>query len=475
MHEILTYLKDAFYILYVLAILTAVIALVLENRNPLKTIAWILVMTCLPIVGFIAYLLFGQKWYKRHIIGKRTLKKFAQSPAMRRLEKSLSTFPQSQWKLASFFIKTESSFPFPANAVTPYFDGADFIISLLREISHAKQHIHLEYYIFMDDATGHIIADALIEKAAQGVKIRVIVDDLGCWKTHKHFFDRLEKHNIEVVKFLPVKTLPIQSRINYRNHRKLTIIDGKTGFIGGMNIADRYIKGVKWGVWRDTQIMIRGYAVHQMQLTFIRDWYFATKQSLLDKQYFPMLENCGTAIVQIATSAPFDKWQRIMQGLVLAISRAKDYFFIETPYFMPTEQVLMALQTAALSGIDVRLIVPQHSDSMMTQLATRSYLKDLLKSGVKVYMYKAGFIHSKMIVSDDLLTVIGSCNMDFRSFLQNFEANAFIYDKDFAAIAKRQFQADQAQSVRVTHQVWKHRKWHIKVKESIVRIFSPLL
>ena len=188
-----------------------------------------------------------------------------------------------------------------------------------------------------------------------------------------------------------------------------------------------------------------------------------------------MLENCGTAIVQIATSAPFDKWQRIMQGLVLAISRAKDYFFIETPYFMPTEQVLMALQTAALSGIDVRLIVPQHSDSMMTQLATRSYLKDLLKSGVKVYMYKAGFIHSKMMVSDDLLTVIGSCNMDFRSFLQNFEANAFIYDKDFAAIAKRQFQADQAQSVRVTHQVWKHRKWHIKVKESIVRIFSPLL
>ena len=149
--------------------------------------------------------------------------------------------------------------------------------------------------------------------------------------------------------------------------------------------------------------------------------------------------------------------------------------FIETPYFMPTEQVLMALQTAALSGIDVRLIVPQHSDSMMTQLATRSYLKDLLKSGVKVYMYKAGFIHSKMMVSDDLLTVIGSCNMDFRSFLQNFEANAFIYDKDFAAIAKRQFQADQAQSVRVTHQVWKHRKWHIKVKESIVRIFSPLL
>lgn len=474
MNEVLTYLKEAFYVFYVLAILGSIIVIILENRNPLKTIAWILVLTFLPIVGLLAYLTFGQKWYKHHLIGKRSYKKVAQSPAMGELERTLSTFPVSYKRQARLFMKTESAFPFPGNTTVPYFDGASFVTSLLREIANARHHIHLEYYIFMDDATGRLVTDALIAKAREGVEVRVIVDDLGCWKAKKRFFSNMERNGIEVVRFMPVK-LRIQSKINYRNHRKITVIDGDKGFIGGMNIADRYVKGVPWGKWRDTQVMISGYAVHQLQMTFIRDWYFATKKSIMDSRYFPRCPMDGTATVQIATSAPFDQWRRIMQGIMLAITRAKDYFFIETPYLMPTEPIMNAMQTAALAGVDVRLIIPSKSDSLLTQLASRSYIKDLLRAGVKVYMYKAGFIHSKMMVSDDMLSIIGSSNMDFRSFEQNFEANAFIYDKQLATAVKRQFHADQNQSRRITMQVWKHRPMHIRFKESIVRIFSPLL
>ena len=438
MMEAFTYLKEAAYVLYIILIVGSVGVVISENRSPLKTIAWVLVLTCLPVVGLVAYAVFGQKWYKRHLIGKRSYKRT-----------TWATFPKEYAALANLLSRTGGGAPRPGNRVVPYFDGASFITAMLREIAAARHHVHLDYYIFLDDAVGTLVADVLMDKARQGVEVRLIVDDLGCWKVKEKSFARLREAGVEVVKFMPVH-LSIQSRINYRNHRKITVIDGDRGFIGGMNVADRYVCGVPWGVWRDTQVMVSGYAAHQLQMVFMRDWYFATRTSLMSPVYFP---TCG---------------------LVFALSRAKDYFFFETPYFMPTEPVLCAMQTAAQAGIDVRIIVPHRSDSTLTQLATRSYLKDLLGAGVKVYMYEAGFIHSKMMVSDDLLSVVGSSNMDFRSFEQNFEANAFIYDSDVAAVLKKQFQIDQSHSRRITNQVWKHRSKHVKVKESIVRIFSPL-
>lgn len=474
MIEALNYLKEAAYVFYILAIVGSVVIVILENRNPLKTMAWILVLTCLPVVGLVAYLVFGQKWYKRHLIGKRSYKRTVQSPALRELRKTRASFPKEYAALADLLGKTGGGVPFPGNSVVPYFDGASFMIALLREIASAHSHVHLDYYIFMDDAIGSLVADALIDKARQGVRVRLIVDDLGSWKAKEKFFKRLQAGGVEVVKFMPVH-LSIQSRINYRNHRKITVIDGDRGFIGGMNVADRYVLGVPWGDWRDTQVMVKGYAAHQLQMVFIRDWYFATRTSLMSPAYFPTCSLDGSASVQVATSAPFDQWRSIMQGLALALARAKDYFFCETPYFMPTEPVLCAMQSAALAGVDVRIIIPHRSDSLLTQLATRSYVKDLLSAGVKVYMYEGGFIHSKMMVSDDLLSVVGSSNMDFRSFEQNFEANVFIYDKEAAAAIKKQFQIDQSHSRRLTLQVWKHRPKHIKVKESLVRVFSPLL
>ncbi len=473
MMEAFTYLKEAAYVLYIILIVGSVGVVISENRSPLKTIAWVLVLTCLPVVGLVAYAVFGQKWYKRHLIGKRSYKRTVQSPATEEMKKTWATFPKEYAALANLLSRTGGGAPRPGNRVVPYFDGASFITAMLREIAAARHHVHLDYYIFLDDAVGTLVADVLMDKARQGVEVRLIVDDLGCWKVKEKSFARLREAGVEVVKFMPVH-LSIQSRINYRNHRKITVIDGDRGFIGGMNVADRYVCGVPWGVWRDTQVMVSGYAAHQLQMVFMRDWYFATRTSLMSPVYFPTCGMDGSASVQVATSAPFDQWRPIMQGLVFALSRAKDYFFFETPYFMPTEPVLCAMQTAAQAGIDVRIIVPHRSDSTLTQLATRSYLKDLLGAGVKVYMYEAGFIHSKMMVSDDLLSVVGSSNMDFRSFEQNFEANAFIYDSDVAAVLKKQFQIDQSHSRRITNQVWKHRSKHVKVKESIVRIFSPL-
>lgn len=469
------YIVEFFYVIYIIIVVSTIFVVVMENRNPVKTMAWIMVLIFLPILGMIIYFLFGQKWYKKHIISKRSYNKISKESISDEPKNVSVQVPPEYVGLSNLFRKTDEARPRKYNTVSTYYCGYDFITAMLKAINRAKNHIHIEFYIFMEDATGHIVRDALIDKAHEGVKIRIIIDDLGSWHTKEKFLNEMRKEGIEIVRFLPVKLPLISNKINYRNHRKLIVIDGKTGFVGGMNIADRYIKGVKWGTWRDTQIKVEGYAVHEYQTIFLLDWFFATKQFIKDKYYFPKCSTEGTAIVQTVTSAPFSNWRRIMQGLVLAITRAKSYFYIQTPYFMPTEPIICAMQTAALSGVDVRLIIPEHSDSNMTHLATRSYLKDVLKAGVKVYMYTAGFVHSKMMVSDDMLSIVGSTNMDFRSFEQNFEINSFIYDQETAIDLKQQYMTDIKNCKRITMHKWQKRPMYVKFLESFVRIFSPLL
>lgn len=475
MANFLIYLSETFYVLYILILLGTILIVIMENRNPLKTMSWLMILIFLPAVGLIIYFLFGQKWSKKHKINKRSYNIVSRSQLEKYLKKASAELPEEYFGLAELFKKTEKSFPYNGNSIKPYYNGYSFYADLLREISMAKHHIHIEFYIFLSDETGKLIKDALIDKAKEGVKIRIIIDDLGSWKTKQSFIDEMKKSGIEVVSFLPVRMPVISNKINYRNHRKIVIIDGHTAFIGGMNIATRYIKGVKWGTWRDTQIRIKGYTAHELQTIFLVDWNFATKEVITDQSYFPTCNDSGTATVLIATSTPFNEWRRIMQGLVLALTRAKKYFYIQTPYFMPTEPIICAMQTAALAGVDIRIIIPNKSDSVMTQQATRSYLKDILKAGVKVYFYKPGFIHSKMMVSDDTLSIIGSTNMDFRSFEQNFEINAFVFDKETALNFKEQFLADLKESKRITLHGWNKRPLFYKFKESIFRIFSPLL
>ena len=280
---------------------------------------------------------------------------------------------------------------------------------------------------------------------------------------------------IEVRSFLKVRFPLFTNKANYRNHRKLVVIDGQIGFIGGMNIADRYVQGVSWGIWRDTHMMIKGKAVYGLQTAFLLDWYFDDRTLLTSARYFPMIDVVGSSIIQIVTSSPIQPGHEIVMGLMKAISNAKTYFYIQTPYFLPTEAMLNALQTAAMAGVDVRLMLPEKADSKVIQWGSMSYLADVLKFGVKIYLYQKGFLHSKLMVSDDYLTTIGSTNMDFRSFEHNFEANAFIYDEQVAIEAREIFLNDQRDCKQITLKQWEKRPRKNKVIESFIRLMSPLL
>lgn len=333
----------------------------------------------------------------------------------------------------------------------------------------------MEFYIFEDDAIGRLVRDVLIEKARAGVEVRVIYDDVGCWHVPNRFFEVMREAGVEVRSFLKVRFPLFTSKVNFRNHRKIVIVDGSVGFVGGMNLAERYMRGYSWGIWRDTHLLLEGKAVHGLQTAFLLDWYFVDRTLITSARYFPKQAICGTSLAQIVTSEPIGLWKEIMQGLVMAISGAKKYFYVQTPYFLPTEAVLIAMQTAALSGVDVRLMLPYRADNRLTHLGSCSYLADTLQSGVKVYFYKKGFLHSKLMVSDDELSTVGSTNMDFRSFEHNFEVNAFIYDTETALQMREIFLQDQRESVQVFLKNWEKRPWYRKAAESVVRLLAPLL
>ena len=242
-----------------------------------------------------------------------------------------------------------------------------------------------------------------------------------------------------------------------------------------MNLAERYVRGFSWGIWRDTHLMLKGKAVHGLQTTFLLDWYFVDRTLITSARYFPRIEDKSTSLVQIVTSEPVGPWREIMQGLVMAVSEAKKYFYMQTPYFLPTEPMLIAMQTAALAGVDVRLMLPHRADNRITHLASCSYLEGVLQAGVKVYFYQKGFLHSKLMVSDDMLSTVGSTNLDFRSFEHNFEVNAFIYDTETALQMREIFLQDQHDCQQIFLKNWLKRPWKQRAAESIVRLLAPLL
>ena len=252
--------------------------------------------------------------------------------------------------------------------ITIYTNGTDKFKDLLEEIQKATHHIHIQYYIFCDDEIGKQVQQLLIKKVKEGVKVRVLYDDVGCWHVPNRFFEEMREAGIEVRSFLKVRFPLFTSKVNYRNHRKIVVIDGHIGFVGGMNLAERYMRGFSWGIWRDTHLLLEGKAVHGLQTAFLLDWYFVDRTLITSTRYFPKIENYGTSLAQIVTSEPVGPWKDIMQGLAISISSAKKYFYIQTPYFLPTEAVLVAMQTAALSGVDVRLMLPMRADNRLTHL-----------------------------------------------------------------------------------------------------------
>lgn len=471
MQLVLIYLLIALYSVTILGIVLVVIT---ENRNPLKTLPWIIVLLLAPVVGLVFYFFFGQNLSKRRIISRRTRKRITlqleESNTALRLE-----VPDPHRALSDLLVNTLHSVPLYGSLLTPYTDGPSKLEALLAEIARARHHIHLQYYIFCDDETGCRLRDALVAKAREGVKVRILYDDVGCSGVKKSFFESMRREGIEVHAFLHVKFPLFTSKVNYRNHRKIVVIDGQVGFIGGMNIADRYIRGTKWGCWRDTHFRIEGSGAAGLQTSFLSDWSATTRQRIEGPEYFPATRHFSDNILQIVPSGPFGKWRTLLQADSYAVSNARQRIWIQTPYYLPSEILNSALQVAALAGIDVRLMLPARSDTKAVDLASHSYLDDMMRAGVKILFYQPGFLHSKLLIVDDLLTVIGSANMDFRSFEHNFEINAFVYDRDFTARMAAIFETDAAQCHAVKPGEWFNRPRMRRLCESFMRIFSPLM
>ncbi len=472
-----------FFIIYQLTALLAVIHVVMDNRQPAKTVAWALVIYFVPIAGLVAYLFFGINTRRERLVEQRSLDQLTRRSMLKFAEQRDLTLPVEYKPLIDLFVNQTFALPFNHNKVDFFTDGYQFFPALLRDIASAHQHIHIDIYIFEDDALGNLIADALIDKARHGVEVRIIYDDVGCWSVKHDFFERMMEAGIEVAPFLPVRFPQFTSKANYRNHRKLIVIDGQTGYIGGMNIALRYVKGGKKrglvsDFWRDTMARIEGEGVYTLQRLFLIDWYFVDRTLLSDKKYYaaPSESVAQGAIVQSVASGPSSPYPEIMQGYVQLILNARKYVFIETPYFIPPGVLLFALKTAASKGVDVRLLVPRYGDTWLTQWASRSYLREMTEAGVRVSLFEPGFLHSKLMVCDDAVGTCGSTNIDFRSLENNFEANIFIYD---VAVARKLYDiylADEKQSVDLTSLPERmHPRFHIRLWESLTRIFSPLL
>lgn len=462
---------------YTVIAIVAMITVLLEHRQPAKTIAWVLVLSFLPLVGIVLYFFFGRRTRKNRHIWEKSLNQLTKRSMIEFAEQKQLELPEEHKELIQLFVNQNFALPFKNNETDVYVSGYEFFPALLAEISKATHHIHIVSYIIDDDPLGRLFRDALIDKARKGIEVRLLFDDVGSWKTPNRFFEQMREEGIEVHPFMPVRFPAFTGKVNYRNHRKIIVIDGKVGFIGGMNLAQRYVKGHKGIMWRDTQVKISGAAVYGLQRAFLVDWFHADRTLITDRKYYPDTTiTPNNNLIQIVTSSPTNVWEELEQGYIKILLSAKRYVYMETPYFLPTEPIFFAMRTAALSGVDVRLMVSLKTDSKLVQMASRSYLTQTIQAGVKVICYEEGFNHTKLLVADDNVATIGSANIDFRSFENNFEANAFFYDKSMAQRIKDIFLTDETKCVplekikEINHKSFIYRLW-----ESVVRLLSPLL
>ncbi|UKK54321.1 cardiolipin synthase [Prevotella sp. E2-28] len=465
------------FIIYQVIVITAILHVVLDNRQPAKTMAWVMVIYFVPVVGVVAYLFLGANTRRERMVSQRSMDQLTRRSMSGFVEQGDLQLPEVNRPVIDLFVNQSFSLPFNNNKVEILTDGYEFFPSLLHDIASAQSHIHVDVYIFEDDALGRLISDALIAKARRGVEIRVLYDDVGCWSVPTHFFERMRLEGIEVEPFMPVRFPTFARKMNYRNHRKLFIIDGKVGYIGGMNFALRYVKGRHNRGWRDTVLRIEGSGVYSLQRSFLIDWYFVDRTQLSDKKYYPKFdEEPHGALLQTVTSAPLAAYPEIMQGYVRIILSAKKYIYIQSPYFLPTEIVFFALKTAVASGVDVRVMVPRKTDGWFVEWGSRSYLREAQEAGIRILLYEPRFLHAKMLVCDDNICTCGSTNIDFRSFLNNFEANTFVYDEAVALRMKHIFLHDEELSTPLVSLPKRiHPSFLTRLGESVMRLLSPLL
>ena len=466
-------LKQVFVLTIILGTILVIIS---ENRNPVKTIAWCVVLSFMPVIGLLLYILFGMDNRHRRPIKEDDLSRLKGITEIIQGEDISSDIPAQYKPLAGMLHKMNRAYPLSGNNVEIITDFQTMSDRLIADIGSAREHINMLFFKFEDDEVGRRIADALIKKAEEGVQVRLIYDDAGNLMVPRRFYKKLRKHGLQVRGFIKI-FLPILSRdYNSRNHRKVVVIDGKVGYMGGMNIAQRYAEGLKWGIWRDTQIRIMGPAVSELQTSFLTDWKFTKGDTPDLGLMYPYNAPCGNTLMQIVTGGPMDKWNAMMQAYMTAIVSARSYAYLQSPYFIPPEPIMKVLQNAALSGVDVRVMIPYRGDKgVLPPWASRSYIKEALNAGIRMYLYRKGYMHAKTLVIDDSLVTIGSTNIDFRGFEQDFEINAFMYDENLARQQHDLFIEDQKDAELIDPLEWDKRPLLDKAKESAARIFSQVL
>ncbi len=459
-----------------------------ERRNPASTWAWLLVLLFVPVLGFIAYMIFGRNskrekmfrektQYDKEVYYKYLLHDVHSAEQIKRqkefIEKGELVEEEYLTDLAQLHLNSGNWMTFN-NQVEYFNSGKEKFEALVQDIRNAKKFIHLEYYIWRGDRLGTRLVEELTKKAAEGVEVRILYDGIGNARLPRYFFDELHQAGGYTAAFLPRFVV----RLNYRNHRKLAIIDGEIGYIGGFNVGDEYLGIVqRYGPWRDTHLRFQGDAIDQMQMRFIKDWNFTAKDGFirLSDTYFPQRAQFDGVRTQIVSSGPDTQWKNIRNGYFKMINEAESHIYLTTPYFVPDDGIFEALRVAALSGLDVRILIPGNPDHFFVYWASMSYLGELLEAGVRVYQYEKGFIHAKVLTIDGVVSSVGSANMDIRSFELNFEVNAFMYDEAVTARLEQDFQNDLRSSVEITKEWYHRRRWWFKVHEAIARLISPML
>jgi cardiolipin synthase A/B len=475
-------------IIYLLNFIAIIVILFVERKKPSTAFVWILILAFLPVVGFILYPILGRNLRPNQKRQFRLKKEFdllydeRLRNENRLTRKHITSYLHKDMHPYEDHIKMNlnaGSIYSQDNDITIYTSGSDKFNALLEDIKSAKETIHMLYYIINNDDIGNKIVKLLTKKASEGVEVRLLYDHIGSLFTPQKLFKSLKKAGGKVYPFFPLR-FGTYLRVNYRNHRKLAIIDGKIGYVGGMNVGDEYL-GLhrRLTPWRDTHLRVTGTSVYALQERFLMDWVYASEEkddntSEALTKFFPPIENSGNTAMQVMSSGPDVEGEPIKRSYIKMAYCAKKTIYIQTPYFIPDDSFLESVQIAALSGVDVRIMLPAVPDKLLVYRATFSYISELLKYGVKVYLYP-GFLHSKMLVIDGNVASIGTANMDIRSFSSNFEINTFIYNSEFSTKCKEIFEKDMAISKLLTKEVYEERGLHKKVQESICRLFSPLL
>ncbi|WP_110111960.1 cardiolipin synthase [Bacillus sp. CGMCC 1.16541] len=471
--------------LFILNMILAITLIFLERRSISTTWAWLMVLYFIPVLGFILYLIFGQNlskqkiftWDQRSYLSLRESVS-TQTELLRNQQFSFTNKSAERYRDLVFMHLIHNEAVLTQNNELEIFtDGHDKFNALLQDIEQATHHIHLVYYIIRSDELGKRLVNMLVQKAKEGVKVKVLYDDMGSRKFKRKLIKQLKQAGVDAAPFFPSKFPLFNLRINYRNHRKLVIIDGKIGYIGGFNIGDEYLGlNPKFGYWRDTHLKVTGMAVHYIQSRFILDWNHASA-SLIEyhQDYYPTISSIGKVGMQIVSSGPDSEEEQIKNGYMKMILAAKSYVYIQTPYFIPDDSLLDVLKIAALSGVDVRIMIPNKPDHPFVYWATYSHIGELLKVGAKVYIYEKGFMHAKTIVVDGQIASVGTANIDMRSFRLNFEVNAFLYDSTVTKNLTTIFEDDMKNSTLLTQEAYEQRRLLIRFKESISRLLSPIL